>query len=186
MENKDFIEIACGRTLDGTTKSTLLMSLSLVDKNAPEAEPEVIAEYSGLTAAGEVFFGIPLTEIDIHCFSHLDEDLKEFWDVVEYYFDLVQEIEEGQTKLPLLEVVIIPNEFDGKVLLTAINPCYHALTAKKVKDMNHIIALAFDKENVFIVEPEEFNVSEYLAEAEREAAERIAMYEQDEINRMKN
>ena len=49
-----------------------------------------------------------------------------------------------------------------------------------------MIALAFHEDNFFYVEPEAFNLTEYIADAEREAAQRIAMLEQDEIRRMKN
>ena len=70
--------------------------------------------------------------------------------------------------------------------VTAINPIFHALTSENPKEYNHIIALMYNSNNVLCVEPEEFDLTSYLADAEREAEQKIAMLERDEIERMKN
>lgn len=186
MEAKDFREYFCGREPDGETKTTILMILSMIDRNGDADSKRVIKEYSGLTSAAQIYLGAPTVEIDIHCFSHMDLDLNEFWEIVTLYYDLLQKVEESDTSVPLLETIVIPNKFDGGVFTTAINPSFHALTSDNPKQLNHIIALAFPEENFFYVEPEAFNITEYLADAEREAAQKIAMLEQDEIRRMKN
>ncbi len=185
MEVNELKEIFCGRDINGMTKSTVLMILSMMDKSKKEDNKETIREYSGLTCSAEIYLGNPMTEIDLHCFSYLDDDLNEFWDITQHYFELMQSVKPDDTIVPMLEVVLIPTELKGQIFSTAYNPCFHALTSDNPKEKNHVIALCFDAKKFLIVEPEEFNITEYLADAEREAAEKIAMLEQDEIARMK-
>ena len=188
MERKEFNEIFCGREIDGAPKSTVLMIVSMVDKDdvTKDESKRVIKEYSSLTCAIDVFPNVDTIEAYLHCYSNLDDDLSEFWDMIKLYYDLIKEVEETDTQVPLLELIVIPNKFEGKLFVTAINPIFHALTSENPKEYNHIIALMYNSNNVLCVEPEEFDLTSYLADAEREAEQKIAMLERDEIERMKN
>lgn len=186
MEMKEFLNLSCGRESDSTPKSTIVMVLSMVDRNAELTNKEIIKEYSSITASAEIYPGAGLTEIDIQCFSHLDADLIEFWEITKRYRELARDVEPNDERVPLLEVIVFPTKLQGQVFISAVNPCFSAPTADDLKNKNHILALAFNENNFYLVEPSQFDANEYIANAEREAAQKIAMLEQDEIERMKN
>ena len=99
---------------------------------------------------------------------------------------LARDVEPNDERVPLLEVIVFPTKLQGQVFISAVNPCFSAPTADDLKNKNHILALAFNENNLYLVEPSQFDANEYIANAEREAAQKIAMLEQDEIERMKN
>lgn len=187
MTVKDILNYTCGREPDGMPRANVGLTLSMVSGTPEDPDKQTLEERVSTSCEVQIYPSETLIGVDLKFESYLDVDLSDFWDIIEKYNAFIQSYDPDSNECPFLEVTIVPDELDGELYINAINPCFRVLTSDNPKNNhNTIISLAFNTDNnFFVLQPENFNASKYIADAEREAEAKIALMEQDEIRRMK-
>ncbi len=147
MTIEEMIQEVSGKTADNVPKAgfSLLVDMWNINKNDVHSvrdlqicKPELQIQKHGAFIQTDFIFMSPI-----------DSDLESMWKALEYYGELLNEVTESSTEVPVATITITSTEWEGYFHITGVAPVLWTLQPKKPGAPVNVLRIIF-KDTDFI------------------------------------
>lgn len=138
----DLIQAMSGATPEGEGKCsvTIKQQRCNAEGNLIEIDEEFISE-KPIVQMFKQPGGFICVDLIFHSLE--DKDLRMFYAYLSSFFTAANSTSDEEDDFPLLSVVFVPHEFEGKYWAIGLNPIFYSLTPEDVTGEPRIIRMAF-------------------------------------------
>ena len=176
LSDLDLINDCCGLDEDGNSKATIAMSLVEFNGDVQNVEQlgnqDFYDEISSRVIANaeiSIFPRREVVEVDLKFKTALAPELRFAYNLLDNFGKLTTA--KGNMKVTMLGMVIVPEKYDGKYVVSLENPLYWSLEPDVVGTQNNNkIRIIFSIDNLFSVDNSDEITNEEIEKMKAEAS----------------
>lgn len=166
MTINEMIQEVNGKTQDNVPKGSFSLLIDMWGINGENIRP--VRDITLCKPELQIQRHGKYIQVDIIFISPMDSDLEKLWNVMEYYGQLLNQVEENSTEIPVATLTIAPVEWEGYFHMVGINPVLWTLQPRKPGASASVLRIIYTDVNFLFYEDENLDLSKVRAETIRE------------------